>query len=128
LPVLKIPAGQLADDERVQYDFSLLEEFPETGIPRLEMRNPDGCIDENHGTYRGDFLLGIGPRPVSVPASLASRLLLSRAISASNPSLTNWVFSLIPVSSEALFRISSLILIVVLICTYMHNFCICVKI
>src|SRR4030042_3861274 len=97
-------------------------------MARLEKRNPDRCINENHERYGEDLLLGMGFRALSDPPSLASRLPLSRAISDSSPSLTSCVFSLIPVSSEAFLRISSLILIVVLICIYMHILCIYVKI
>ncbi len=63
----------------------------------------------------------------SLPPNLASLLLLSREIRASNPSLTNDVFSLIPVNSEALLRIFSSMFMVVLICIDMHEICIPVK-
>lgn len=62
-----------------------------------------------------------------MPPSLANRLALSREISDSRPILTRAVFSLTPVSSDALLRIRSSILIVVLICTYMHYLYIYVK-
>jgi hypothetical protein len=73
------------------------------------------------------LLLGMGCRSFSVPPRSASLLLLSRAMSASNPSLTKEVFSFMPVSSEALLRISSSMFSVVLICISMHQPCIYVK-
>ena len=60
-------------------------------------------------------------RPSSVPPSFARRLLLSRAIKASNPCLTKAVFSLIPVNWDAFLRMSSSMFKVVLICIYMHH-------
>ena len=62
-----------------------------------------------------------------MPPSLANRLALSREINDSRPILTRDVFSLTPVSSDALLRIPSSILIVVLICIYMHYLYIYVK-
>jgi hypothetical protein len=75
---------------------------------------------------QGDFRLGIARRPASVPPSLANRLPLSRAINASRPSRTREVFSLTPVSRDALSSISSSMFIVVLMCiTYVWNMHIC---
>ena len=74
-----------------------------------------------------DLRLGIGRSPFSVPASPASLLLLSRAISDSNPSRTKAVFSLTPVKLDAFFNIASSIFSVVLICINMHHFYIYVK-
>jgi hypothetical protein len=69
----------------------------------------------------------MGQRSFAVPPSLASLLALSRAISASRPILTRAVFYLIPVNSEALPRILSSMLIVVLICIMMPFLCISVN-
>ena len=66
-------------------------------------------------------------RLFSVPPSLASRLLLSRAIKASKPSRTKEVFSLTPVSRDAFSNILSSMLSVVLICINMHYVCIFVN-
>src|SRR4030067_977925 len=71
---------------------------------------------------------GIIFNPFSVPPSFASLLLLSIAMSASNPSLTSVVFSLMPVSFETfLIRLSSMFKVVLIlpsemtICINMHN-------
>src|SRR4030043_1214128 len=71
---------------------------------------------------------GIIFSPFSVPPSFASLLLLSTAMSASNPSLTSVVFSLIPVSFETfLIRLSSMFKVVLIlpsetcVCINMHN-------
>jgi len=66
-------------------------------------------------------------RLFSVPPSLASRLLLSRAIKASKPSRTKEVFSLTPVSRDAFSNILSSMLSVVLICINVHYICIYVN-
>jgi hypothetical protein len=66
-------------------------------------------------------------RLFSVPPSLASRLLLSRAIKASKPSRTKAVFSLTPVSRDALSNILPSMFSVVRICINMHETCIYVK-
>lgn len=52
--------------------------------------------------------------PCSLPPSCANRLLLSLAMRDCNPNLTNDVFSLIPVKSDAFLRIASSISNVVL--------------
>ncbi len=80
------------------------------------MVNPNRSINHNHGYYTDGLRRGIGWRSFSVPPSFASLLLLSRAISASNPSRTKEVFSLTPVKYDALFSISSSMFNVVLIC------------
>src|SRR4030042_4024515 len=74
---------------------------------------------------------GIIFSPFSVPPSFASLLLLSIAMSASNPSFTSVVFSLIPVSFETfLIRLSSMFKVVLIlpsetcICINMHDSCI----
>src|SRR3990172_2416247 len=76
------------------------------------MVNPYRSINNYHYDI---LLLSISFSFLSVPPSFDNRLLLSRAISASNPIFTRYVFSFIPVSFEALLYNSSLILIVVLI-------------
>jgi len=66
-------------------------------------------------------------RLFSVPPSLASRLLLSRAIKASKPSRTKEVFSLMPVNRDAFSNILSSMFSVVLICINVHYICILVN-
>ena len=82
------------------------------------------------------LLRGIAFNPFSVPPNVASLLLLSLAIKASNPSLTSMVFSLIPVSLDALStRLSSMFKVVLIflpperefVCLSMHTPCIHVK-
>src|SRR4030043_1778478 len=61
----------------------------------------------------------------SVPPSFASLLLLSIAMSASKPSLTSVVFSLMPVSFETfLIRLSSMFKVVLIVpsCIYMYQY------
>ena len=92
-----------------------------------KMRNPNRCVHENHRCSTYVLLRGIGRRALSVLPSLANLFALSRDIKASNPRLTKEVFSLIPVSFDALFRSFSSMFNVVLICIYMHKKCIYVK-
>src|SRR3972149_3385764 len=68
---------------------------------------------------------GIIFSPFSVPPSFASLLLLSIAMSASKPSLTSVVFSLMPVSFETfLIRLSSMFKVVLIVpsCIYMYQY------
>src|SRR4030065_1339868 len=61
----------------------------------------------------------------SVPPSFASLLLLSIAMSASKPSLTSVVFSLMPVSFETfLIKLSSMFKVVLIVpsCIYMYQY------
>jgi hypothetical protein len=86
-----------------------------------QVGNPHGCINDDHGYDLADLRLGIGRRSFSVPPSLASRLLFSRAIRTSSPSRTKTVFSLTPVKRDAFYNISSSMVNVVLICIDMHH-------
>jgi len=70
--------------------------------------------------YFIDRRRGIAFKSFSVPPSIANRLLLSRAISASRPKWTNVVFSVTPVNNDAFFSICSFMFSVVLICISMH--------
>jgi hypothetical protein len=126
-PVCHSTAGQLADDKGVDDDFSAFKKFREAKDARPKMINPNRGIDKDHGDQTAGLLRGMGRSFFSVPPSLASRRLLSRAISASNPRLTRAVFSLIPVTWDAFFKISSSIFSVVLICIYMYYLYIYVK-
>ena len=81
--------------------------------------NPNRSIDKDHIWPYAGLRLGMGRRFFSVPPSLASLLLLSRAIKASKPSRTKDVFSLTPVSRDAFSKILSSMLSVVLICICM---------
>jgi hypothetical protein len=89
-----------------------------------KMIDPNGRINNNHNYFIADLRLGIAFNPFSVPPSLASRLLLSRAIKASRPSRTKAVFSETPVRREAFSIILSSMFNVVLICMMMHYLCI----
>jgi hypothetical protein len=113
-------AGQLADDKGVDEDFSAFKKFREAGDARPEMIDPNRGIDENHGDQAVGRLRGMGRSFFSVPPSLASRRLLSRAINASSPRRTRAVFSLIPVSCDAFLMIWSSMFSVVLMCIHMH--------
>ena len=81
---------------------------------RMQLSRHSGIIwnieGRSYPTKPSQTSLGLRRRGVSncfsVPPSLASLLLLSRAINASRPSLTKEVFSLIPVSLDA-FSINS---------------------
>ena len=84
------------------------------------MGNPNGSVYNDHIRFQADLRLGMERSLFSVPPSLASRMLLSRAIKASKPSRTKEVFSLTPVSREAFSNILSSMLSVVLICINMH--------
>ena len=126
-PPCHASAGQLADDKRVDEDFSAFKKFREARHTRAEMIDPNRGINKDHGDQAAGLLRGMGRSFFSVPPSMASRRLLSRAINASNPRLTRAVFSLIPVSWDAFFKVSSSIFRVVLICIYMHCLYIYVK-
>jgi len=93
-------------------------------VTGAKMIHPDRSINNNHDYFVEDLRLGMAFNSFSVPPSLASRLLLSRAIKASSPSRTKAVFSEIPVRREAFSNILSSIFNVVLICIMMHHLCI----
>ncbi len=93
--VLEVSTCELADDKWMAGNFPIVEQVHEPGVSLPKMRDPNRCVDKDH-IYVVP-LLGIGFSCLSVPPSLASLFPLSLAISASSPSLTNAVFSLIPV-------------------------------
>jgi len=125
-PVANRPARELPDDEGMTNDFAIVKQRLEMCIPVMEMIYPDRGVDEDH-RYAALLRRGTGWRSLSLPPSLASRFALSLAIRYSSPILTSAVFSLTPVSSDALaIRVSSM-LIVVLICISMPLLCISVK-
>ena len=96
-------------------------------VALAKMIDPNGRINNNHNYFLADLRLGAAFNPFSDPPSLESRLLLSRAIKASRPSLTRAVFSEIPVRLEAFSIILSSIFSVVLMCIMMHHLCIYVN-
>ena len=108
-------------------DFPVSEESLESGKVSAQVGHPDRSIHENHDYVFLDLLLGIERRSFSVPPSRASLRLLSSAIKALSPIRTSDVFSSILVRAEALSKSSLSILMVVLICIYMYNICIAVK-
>lgn len=98
-PVLQALTGKLADDKGMGGDVSINEQTCKAGVsmPRT-YREP---------SYRSP-LPGIGLIRFWAPLDRAGLLPLSLANRASNPSLTNWVFSLMPVILDALSsRLSS---------------------
>jgi hypothetical protein len=117
--VLQVAARQLADDERMAEDLPGLQESDQPLVAVSQVIDPDRRVDQDG--YRSRRL-GIGLDRFSVPPSLARRLALSRSISASSPSLTSLVFSLVPVISAAFFRSSSSMFRVVLIVGSPHRF------
>ncbi len=82
--------------------------------------------DENHAALRERRRRTARSR-FSVPPRLAKRRALSLVISASSPSRTREVFSLIPVSRSASRNSESSILSVVLMCMKMSYSCIQIK-
>ena len=117
-------AREFPDDQRMACDPRFAQERPQSSIPCTKERDPDWRIDQDHGYGLSGHRRGTGNRLVSVPSSSASRLLLSRAIRDSRPSLTRAVFCLIPVNVDARFNRASSIFSVVRICYNMHKICI----
>ena len=119
--VLKVSAREFAYDKRMAGNLSVVEQIDESGVSLPQMRDPHRCVNKNHSMPP---LLGIGFSCFSVPPSLASLFPLSLAISASSPSLTNAVFSLIPVILDASSISLSSMFRVVLIVPPHHMICI----
>jgi len=108
----------------MSYNLSVREQPGQAMIAAAEMIHPYRSINKNHLWDYWGRRLGMDCSSFSVPPSLASRLLASRAIKASSPSRTKAVFSLIPVIRDALAKISSSMLSVVRIHINMHQSCI----
>jgi len=111
----------------MSYNLSVREQFAQAMIAAAEMIHPYRSINKNHLWHYWGRRLGMDCSFFSVPPSLASRLLASRAIKASSPSRTKAVFSLIPVIRDALAKISSSMLSVERIHINMHQSCIFVN-
>lgn len=92
-PVLQALTGKLADDKGMGGDVSIIEQTCKAGVsmPRTYRAEP---------SYRSP-LPGIGLTCYSAPLNRAGLFPLSLANRASNPSLTHWVFSLMPVILDA---------------------------
>ena len=99
-PPPEIPAGQFSDDEGVTPYDAVGQEIREGPVPALKMIDPDRRVDEHQRAFRGRRRR-TGRRVPSEPPRAASRLALSRAMSASIPARTSAVFSLIPVNCLA---------------------------
>jgi hypothetical protein len=119
--------GQLTDYERMADHLRIEEQLFQMPAAPPKVGNPNRGINDDHGYDFADLRLRMGRRSFSVPPSLARRLLLSRAIRASNPRRTKAVFSLRPVKRDAFSKILSSIFSVVLIHINMHYLCIFVN-
>ena len=95
--------------------------LPSTDSPVAGDRSRQRCRLEHHAAERRRR---IGRSLRCLPPNLARRRALSNEMRASRPRQTSEVFSVIPVSCLALFRRSSSILRIVLICISMHHVCI----
>ena len=111
----------------MSHNLSVREQPGQAMIAAAEMIHPYRSINKNHLWDYWGRRLGMDCIFFSVPPSLASRLLASRAIKASSPSRTKAVFSLIPVIRDALAKISSSMLSVERIHMNMHQSCIFVN-
>lgn len=78
-------ARELPDDEIVAADQPGFEEGAQVRAIVAKMRNPDGAVREDHRRLGRARLRGALRAAGSVPPNEASRLALSRAISASSP-------------------------------------------
>ena len=112
--ILEVSTCNLPDNERMADNMAFIQQCSKLDFPIAEMRNPHRSVNENHSSLPAR-LRGIVCSSFSVPASLARRLLLSLAISASRPSRTREVFSSMPVNFAAFWSRSSSMFRVVLI-------------
>jgi hypothetical protein len=122
-PWVEIPAGQLTDNKRMYEGTALRNEFGNARTAATEMGDPDRGIDEDRG-YGANHGVKRRRRPAvafgSHPPKAINRCPAALSIKALRPACIKAVFSLIPVSSEALCTSSSCRLSVVLMHIYMH--------
>jgi hypothetical protein len=101
----QIPEREFSPQERMPQDHPISEHSHEKGVALAKIIDPDGGVDEDQPG--ADRRRGIGFRSGSLPPRRASRLALSRSISAFKASRTRLAFSVKPVNAWALATSSS---------------------
>ena len=120
--VEEIASGQLAKDNWMDGDQSLLEGLSEIWQAVTEVVDPNGGVSDDHSLVDLSGRCLFGTRSSGIcPPKAASRRAASRSTSASSPIRTSAVFSFSPVYSTASASRDSSMLSVVLICINMHQ-------
>jgi hypothetical protein len=112
LALSQVAAGEFSDDKRMHHDNRPLEQIDEPRVAAAEVIDPDCGVDQDQAGFpmrrRGMAWIEGCDAP-----SRASRLALSRSMSAFRPSLKRAVLSIGPVSLTAFASNSSSMLTVV---------------